>query len=73
MKIFFPLIQLVIINLSNSEIYFLTGESVKRKITDLISKTLTDSDLESTEKPKFTIFTKLHGENFILNIIMLAP
>ena len=48
MKIFFPLIQLVIINWFNSEIYFLNGESVKRQITDSISKNLTDSDLEST-------------------------
>ena len=47
MTIFFPLIQLVIITRFNSEIYLLTGESVKRKITDLISKNLTDSDLES--------------------------
>ena len=46
-KIFFPLIQLVIINWFNSEIYFLTGESVKRQNTDSISKNLTDSDLES--------------------------
>ena len=44
---FFPLIQLVVINWFNSEIYFLTGESVKSQITDSISKNLTDSDLES--------------------------
>ena len=50
MKIFFPVIQLVIINWYNSEIYFLTGESVKRQITDSISKNLTDSDSESAEK-----------------------
>ena len=48
-KIFFPLIQLVIINWFNNEIYFLTGESLKRQITDSISKNLTDSDLESDE------------------------
>ena len=47
MKIFIPLIQLVIINRFNSEIYLLTGESVKRQITDSISKNSTDSDLES--------------------------
>ena len=48
--IFFPLIQLVIINWFNSEIYFLTGESVKRQMTDSICKNLTDSDLESRRK-----------------------
>ena len=46
-KISFPLVQLVIINWFNSEIYFLTGESVKSQITDSISKNFTDSDLES--------------------------
>ena len=46
-KIFFQLIQLVIINWFNSEIYFLTGESVKKQITDSINKNLTDWDLES--------------------------
>ena len=34
----------MIIKLFNSEIYFLTGVSVKRQITDSISKNLTDSD-----------------------------
>ena len=38
----------MIINWFNSEIYFLNGESVKRQITDSISKNLTDSDLESS-------------------------
>ena len=52
-KIFFPLIQLMIINSFNSEIYFLTGESVKRQITDSISKNLTDSDLESRFRKLF--------------------
>ena len=59
-KIFFPLIQLVIINWFNSEIYFLTGESVKRQITDSISKNLTDSDLENkNEKICLDILKKL--------------
>ena len=35
------------INCFNSEQYFFTDESVKRKITDSISENLTDSDLES--------------------------
>ena len=43
----FRLIQSVIINWFNSEIYFFTGESVKRKNTDSICENLTDSDLES--------------------------
>ena len=47
MKIFFPLIKSVIINWFNSEIYFFTGESMKRQITDSIRENLTDSDLES--------------------------
>ena len=47
-KIFCPLIQSVIINWFNSEIYFFTGESVKRQITDSICENLTDSDLESS-------------------------
>ena len=46
-KIFFPLIQSVIINWLKSEIYFFTGESVKRQITYSIGENLTDSDLES--------------------------
>ena len=55
-KIFFPLIQLVIINWFNSEIYFLTGESVKRQITDSISKNLTDSNLESRNNNKILAY-----------------
>ena len=35
------------INWFNSEKYVFTGESVKRQVTDSISKDLTDSDLES--------------------------
>ena len=61
-KIFFPLIQLVIINWFSSEIYFLTGESVKRQITDSINKNLTDSDLESTFKNERLV---LFGRCFI--------
>ena len=40
------------INLFNSAKYFFTGESVKRKITDLISENLADSYLESKEQKK---------------------
>ena len=35
---------------------FLTDESVKRKITDLTSENLTDSDLESTLRDSMTVF-----------------
>ena len=48
-RIFFPLFQSVIINWLNREIYFFTGKSVKRQITDSISVNLTDSDLESSK------------------------
>ena len=49
-KIFFPLIQSVIINWFNNEIYFFTDKSVKRQITDSIYENLTDSDSESIPK-----------------------
>ena len=49
MKIFFPLIQSVIINWFNSEIYFFTGKSVKKQTTDSICENLTDSNWESSE------------------------
>ena len=39
---------------------FFIGESVKRKITDSISKNLTDSDLESTvETKRFILLSSL--------------
>ena len=41
------LITSVKINEFNSEKYFFADESVKKRITDLISENLTDLDLES--------------------------
>ena len=55
-KTVFPLIQSVIINLFNSKIYFFTGESVKRQITDSVCENLTDSDSESGT-PKYFYLT----------------
>ena len=47
-KLLFPETNFWCNNYLNSEIYFLTGESVKSQITDSISKNLIYSDLEST-------------------------
>ena len=49
------------INWFNSEIYFLTGESVKRQITGSISKNLTDSDLESKFPPGPRWKSRIHA------------